>query len=136
MPSCTTSAVTRRRAHEPRAGAAPASPNISLRIRFLDDRALGPGKVQLLELIDTTGSISAASRAMEMSYPRAWKLVEELNTAFCAPLVVTHIGGVQRGGATVTALGRDVVRRYRAIEARVFTASAKQLAALCNVLAQ
>lgn len=110
--------------------------NISLKLCFSGDRALGPGKVRLLELIGQTGSISAASRAMVMSYPRAWKLVAELNAAFALPLVTTQIGGADRGGAIVTSTGREVVRRYRAIEARIYGGSAKQLAALGAALAK
>lgn len=111
-------------------------PNVSLKLRFSRDRALGPGKIRLLELIDETGSISAASRAMKMSYPRAWKLIDNVNGVFADPLVNTQIGGATHGGATLTPLGRDVVRRYRSIEARVHTASAKHLEALEAILAK
>jgi molybdate transport system regulatory protein len=110
--------------------------NISLKLRFAGDKALGPGKIRLLELIEETGSISGASRVMRMSYPRAWKLVDELNAAFTEPLVITQIGGATRGGAKLTRLGHDVVRRYRSIEARIYTASAQHLRALEGVLAK
>ena len=110
--------------------------SVSLKLRFDGDKALGPGKIRLLELIDATGSISAASRQMDMSYPRAWRLVDDLNTAFATPLVRTQIGGASRGGATLTKLGREVVRRYRAIEGRVYTTCARHLQAIRGVLAK
>jgi molybdate transport system regulatory protein len=116
----------------PRASATTA---VSLKLRFPGDRALGPGKVRLLELIAESGSIAAACRAMDMSYPRALKLINELNAAFAHPLVITQIGGASRGGASITPLGRDIARRYRSIEARIYSVSRKQLAALHGALA-
>ena len=77
---------------------------------------LGPGKIQLLELIDTHGSISEAARAMNMSYRRAWLLVAALNTMFREPVVATKLGGKAGGGAQLTAFGAHVISRYRDME--------------------
>jgi molybdate transport system regulatory protein len=104
--------------------------DVSLRLRLSNRYALGPGKIRLLECIDEQGSISAAGRAMKMSYRRAWVLVDELNHSFAEPLVHTQLGGQAGGGATLTRLGKDVVRRYRAIERRIFSASRDHLAVL------
>ena len=60
---------------------------LTLRIDFDGDRAIGPGKIRLLELIDAKGSISAAGREMGMSYRRAWLLVDNLNRCFREPVV-------------------------------------------------
>ena len=103
---------------------------ISLRLSFQDERALGPGKVRLLEMIAETGSISAAGRAMKMSYHRAWDLVDELNRTFKVPLVAKQPGGPKGGGAQLTAAGREVVRRYRAVE----TAATKHAGAHISAL--
>ena len=65
---------------------------ISIRIQFAGGGRIGPGKVALLEAIDRTGSISAAGRAMKMSYRRAWQLVEDLNASFATPVVEAEIG--------------------------------------------
>jgi molybdate transport system regulatory protein len=92
---------------------------VSLRLGFTDEAALGPGKIRLLELIDETGSISAAGRAMKMSYRRAWMLVDELNRMFHDPLVEARPGGAHGGGAHLTKSGGDVVHRYRAIESNI-----------------
>ena len=79
-----------------------------LRLRILfDDAMLGPGKAELLGRIAETGSIAAAGRQMDMSYKRAWMLVEELNAAFQAPLVTSTRGGPGGGGARLT--GHDDV---------------------------
>jgi molybdate transport system regulatory protein len=88
------------------------------RIRLLIGAAvaLGPGKVALLEAIGRTGSISAASREMGMSYRRAWSLVDRMNADFTGPLVEKVAGGKGGGGARLSDLGQDVLARYHAIE--------------------
>ncbi len=91
---------------------------------------LGPGKVRLLELIGEHGSISAAGRVMGMSYRRAWQLIDELNRIFGTGVVATQQGGTRGGGAQLTQTGRDVVRAYRAIEAKTRIAAAAQIEAL------
>jgi molybdate transport system regulatory protein len=103
---------------------------VSLRLGFASDGRLGPGKVRLLELIGETGSISAAGREMNMSYRRAWNLVNELNETFAEPVVDARPGGANGGGASLTAAGADIVRRYRAIESSVATTSRAHIAAL------
>lgn len=92
------------------------SASLSLRIDFEDVGRLGPGKVRLLEHIGATGSISAAGRAMNMSYRRAWLLVDSLNQIFREPVVLTQAGGRSGGGAELTPFGRALVERYRAME--------------------
>lgn len=106
-----------------------------LRIAFGNVTALGPGKVRLLELVAETGSISAAARAMRMSYRRAWLLVDAVNTAFRTPAVQTREGGSGGGGAILTPFGADLVRRYRATEAASTEAAAEHLTALDAALA-
>ena len=109
---------------------------LTLRIDFDDERQLGPGKVRLLELIDSCGSISAAGRQMGMSYRRAWLLVDSLNRCFREPLVAAQVGGVKGGGAALTAFGRRVVAHYRAIERAAESAGAAHVGALAAALAE
>jgi len=89
------------------------------RIRIVRGRdvALGPGKVELLEHITRTGSLRKAAAAMDMSYMRAWTLVQTMNRCFRKPLVVTKRGGADGGRATVTDTGKAAVALYRRIEA-------------------
>lgn len=110
-------------------------PRLTLRIDFDEDRAIGPGKIKLLEMIDALGSISAASRRMGMSYRRAWLLVDSLNRSFREPLVISHAGGAHGGGAALTPQGVAVVRHYRAAEAAAHAAGALHIEALANALA-
>ena len=105
-----------------------------LRISFKKSIAMGPGKADLLDAIEQTGSISAAARKLDMSYRRAWLLVETMNTCFKAPLVATATGGQQGGGAQVTELGKDVVRRYRAMEKKARASVAREMAEFAALL--
>jgi molybdate transport system regulatory protein len=83
---------------------------------------MGPGRAQLISLIDSTGSISAAAREMGMSYRRAWQLVESINKSFKRPVVIKAVGGKSGGGAAVTAFGREVVALYRDMEEKASSA--------------
>lgn len=91
---------------------------------------IGPGRADLLAGIEATGSISAAGKAMGMSYKRAWSLVQALNDGFGRPLIETSRGGSGQGGASLTEAGREVLARYRAMEQKTATAIAGDLEAL------
>jgi len=102
---------------------------LSLRIDLPRGR-IGPGKIDLLETIDREGSISAAGRALGMSYKRAWDLVNALNTLLGHAVVAASPGGYRGGGATLTDAGRSLVADYRAIERAAQRAAEPRLAAL------
>lgn len=108
--------------------------SLHLRIDFGDERSIGPGKVRLLELINETGSISAAGRALAMSYRQAWLLVDELNRMCKQPAVTAQTGGGGGGGASVTEAGNDIIRLYRELERRAYGASTDSLRALTRLL--
>ena len=101
-----------------------------LRIVLTANAYVGPGRADLLEGIERTGSIAAAGNAMGMSYKRAWSLVQALNEGFGRPLVEASRGGAGQGGAVLTPLGRQVLARYRAMQARTRAAIADDVAAL------
>ncbi|MGB3865190.1 MAG: winged helix-turn-helix domain-containing protein, partial [Xanthobacteraceae bacterium] len=84
-------------------------PALTVRIDFDGDSRLGPGKIQLLESIAACGSISAAGRAMDMSYKRAWDLVDDINRMCGQAAVARQTGGRHGGGATLTAFGASLV---------------------------
>ena len=93
-------------------------PTLKLKIQLYcgDEIAMGPGKADLLEAIAESGSISAAGRALGMSYRRAWLLVDTMNRCFAQPLVETTPGGGKASGAKVTAAGEAILGAYRALE--------------------
>ncbi|MCE2645888.1 MAG: winged helix-turn-helix domain-containing protein, partial [Burkholderiaceae bacterium] len=105
------------------------APRLSIRIDYPGGR-LGPGKVELLEHIARHGSIAAAARAMDMSYKRAWELVDTLNHMFREPVVSSQPGRNTAGATAITPFGRQVVAQYRAAEGRAAGAVAAALAEL------
>jgi molybdate transport system regulatory protein len=92
---------------------------LKLQLYCGDEIAMGPGKADLLEAIARTGSISAAGRALRMSYRRAWLLVDTMNRCFVLPLVEAHPGGGQNAGARLTPEGEAALAAYRALSAQV-----------------
>jgi molybdate transport system regulatory protein len=105
-------------------------PSLSVRIDIDAAGRIGPGKIELLETIHRAGSISAAGRAMEMSYKRAWDLVDEINRICRQAAVERQAGGKNGGGAVLTPFGLSLVARYRRIERTATTAARKELQAL------
>jgi len=94
--------------------------------------ALGPGKADLLEAIDRTGSISAGARELGMSYRRAWLLVDTMNRSFLRPPVATSRW--RREGAWLTPEGRTILELYRGLQARSVLTGRPLLAALRKLL--
>lgn len=105
---------------------------LTIRIDFESGDAIGPGKVRLLEQVAETGSIRGAATALKMSYRRAWLLIKATETTFGAPLIVAATGGAKGGGASLTDLGRKVVRLYRAVEKKAGTATSRDAIALAH----
>ncbi|MCU4413416.1 winged helix-turn-helix domain-containing protein [Acinetobacter sp. WU_MDCI_Axc73] len=97
---------------------------LKLRLRLMIDQdiAFGPGKADLLEAIHQTGSISQAAKKMNMSYRRAWQLVETMNQLFNSTLVETYKGGESGGGAIVTAFGIAILKQFRCMEQKALAA--------------
>ncbi|GGC74056.1 winged helix-turn-helix domain-containing protein [Undibacterium terreum] len=107
-----------------------------LRIRRGDEIIIGPGKIALLEAIAATGSISAAARALEMSYRRAWLLTDEMNRGLKLPVIEAKSGGSKGGGAALTPTAQEIITRYRAIEKVALETAQGDLDALLNMIAK
>ncbi len=106
---------------------------LTIRIDFGGRTAFGPGKARLLEAIAKTGSIRRAAAAMEMSYRQAWLLVQSVEETFGSAVVETARGGARGGGATLTALGQELLARYRAVETKASRAVRSDVAALSKL---
>ena len=111
-------------------------PELHFRLRITkgDAIALGPGKIDLLQAIEAAGSLTAAARSLNMSYRRAWLLVDTMNRCFREPVVKTAAGGVRGGGTVLTDVGRDVVRRYRHVESVALRTGKRDLDAIVGLL--
>src|SRR5690348_12343991 len=104
-----------------------AAARLTLRVDLGKDRAVGPGKIRLLEAIRDTGSITKAGIALGMSYRRAWLLVDDMNNCFREPVVAAQAGGTHGGGAALTPFGARLIDQYRAIEAEAHAATTARL---------
>ena len=113
--------------------------NTQVRFRmrlYRDDTiVIGPGKVALLEAIRETGSISAAARALGMSYRRAWLLLDEMNRALATPAVLTATGGSRGGGASLTPVGESIIHHYQQVQSKAEQAAADDITALKALIA-
>ncbi len=105
-----------------------------IRVRRGHEIALGPGKVNLLALVATTGSIREAAARMQMSYMRAWSLIKTMNACFNQPLVEAVRGGKQGGGARLTETGKRALALYQQMEADYFEATKKSWTRLKGLL--
>lgn len=105
-----------------------------LRVTLNATAYLGPGRADLLEHIERTGSISAAGKAMNMSYKRAWGLVRALNEGFGIVLVEASRGGSTQGGAHLSEAGHAVLAHYRTMQTRTRAAIADDVAALRQLI--
>lgn len=113
----------------------PSKPTAKFRLRVTTGEAIaiGPGKILLLEAIAETGSITAAAKRLEMSYRRAWLLLDELNRSLRQPAVESAKGGAQGGGSGLTAVGRELVETYRRIEDTAAAACAADIKRLLSL---
>lgn len=87
-------------------------------IECAGERFFGPGRAELLELIDTTGSLSQAAKQMRMSYKKAWEMVNTLNSQSARPLVVLKTGGEKGGGSLITEEARELIACHKILRKR------------------
>ena len=130
-PATPAPAPARRRAAAPR-------PELRWRMRISlgEVNAIGPGKVALLEAVDQHHSISAAAKALGMSYRRAWLLIDELNRSLKAPAVTTAAGGSGGGGTLLTEVGHRILALYRGIETQAEQACQAEIEQLLALVAR
>ena len=107
---------------------------LHVRILMEDAIAFGPGKAELLEAIHRTGSISQAAKSMNMSYRRAWQLVDTMNQCFQSALVETQTGGSHGGGAVLSEFGLQVLQKFRQMEQKAKQTLADEFAEMANYL--
>lgn len=89
---------------------------------------LGEGRISLLKAIDKTGSLSKAAKSLNMSYKKAWSLIDAVNVRAKSPVVTTSIGGKGGGGAQLTDYGRSLVTTFDTINKNCWVFLDKQIA--------
>ena len=82
------------------------------------ERFFGPGPVELLERINETGSINQAAKQMQMSYKKAWEIINMLNIQSARPLIVTQTGGPSGGGSIITADAKKIIAWHQSLRER------------------
>jgi molybdate transport system regulatory protein len=111
-------------------------PVIRFRIDFAKNSHVGPGKIDLLEAIRKSGSLSQAARDLGMSYRYAWLLVDSLKSAFREPVTLATTGGKGGGGVSLTAFGEALVGSYRALERDIAEAAARRLQSIIPIISE
>lgn len=92
------------------------TPRLWIKLDFGEGAQIGPGKIALLEAVGREKSISAAARAIGMSYRRAWVLIDQVNQVTGQPVVETRMGGRRGGGAVLTEAGYRLVDDFRRLQ--------------------
>lgn len=96
--------------------------NINIRFRVWVDNGdlpyLGLGRIVLLENIIKHGSITKGAEAINMSYRKAWQLVEDMNKLSDKPLVEKRLGGKEGGGAMVTEEGKQIIKKFYELQSQ------------------
>lgn len=77
---------------------------------------LGGHRIDLLESIERTGTLTQAAKAVGLSYKAAWDAVDAMNNLAEKPLVLRTTGGRRGGHSSLTEHGRRCIRLYRLLE--------------------
>ncbi|NJX14187.1 winged helix-turn-helix domain-containing protein [Tamlana crocina] len=73
---------------------------------------LGEGRVKLLKAIEETGSLSKAAKSLNLSYKKAWHLIDSVNKTAKKPVTINSIGGKGGGGAELTDYGKSLITAF------------------------
>ena len=94
--------------------------HVKIWIERKGESVLGPGRLAILEAIDQTGSLTQATEICNISFRKAWKLINEINEKMEQPVIITERGGKGGGGGTVlTEYGKKLLMQYKKIQAKL-----------------
>jgi molybdate transport system regulatory protein len=77
-----------------------------------DGILISEGRIQLLRLIESTGSLNKAAKEMNISYQKAWRLIDASNKASKEPLIASQVGGNKGGGSVITPYGKNLIATF------------------------
>ncbi|WP_136481305.1 winged helix-turn-helix domain-containing protein [Cognatitamlana onchidii] len=89
---------------------------------------LGEGRVHLLKAIHETGSLSKAAKSLNISYKKAWQLLDSVNKSAKKPVTINSIGGKGGGGAELTEYGQSLIQAFNEINRNCWAFLDKELA--------
>lgn len=93
--------------------------NVSFKLRLCRERPFfGPGTVQLLSLIERTGSVRDACEQMGLSYSKGRKMISVMEAELEIPIVLRQQGGKNGGAARLTPEGKTLITRFEQLESR------------------
>ena len=121
---------------QPAAGGARPVARFRMRVTVGEVIAIGPGKIALLEAIARTGSLTAAAKELDMSYRRAWMLLDELNGSLRQPAVESAKGGQFGGGSALTEVGLELIDLYRRVDQTAAAACAADIKRMLALVAR
>lgn len=96
---------------------------------------LSQWRVELLHAIDVAGSISGAAQQLDIPYKLAWERIHQMEQRLGQQLVDAQVGGAGGGGATLTPLARDYMRRWREFHQGLETLIVQRFAAAFDLAA-
>lgn len=89
------------------------------------DVVFGLGRLKILDVVQQSGSIQAASKELGMSYRAVWGRIKATETRLGKPLLVRSIGGKKGGGSQLTPYALELMERFRKLHAIVADESDK-----------
>lgn len=84
-----------------------------------DDKIFGRGPKELLQRTEKMGSLRRAASSMNMSYSKAWSLVDNLEKKLNIKILDKKIGGVNGGSSSLTEEGKELVAKYEKLEKEI-----------------
>ena len=69
-------------------------------------------QIQLLQAIQSAGSITKAAKAVGISYKTAWDRIESMNNLSLIPLVQRSAGGAKGGGTALTEQAEKIIAEF------------------------
>lgn len=84
-----------------------------------DEHVFGGGLAALLDNIDRCGSLTAAAKAVNISYRRAWDLIRTAEDHLGQTLVNRRTGGASGGGSVLSAAGRHMLAVFARLDREV-----------------
>lgn len=95
-------------------------------IEIDDNVFLGEGRIQLLKSLNKTHSLSKSAKELNISYKKAWNLIDSVNKNAPQLVVTKSTGGSGGGGSTLTDYGKELITTFDTINSNCWKFLDKQ----------